>query len=332
MVRMKKPIAALIAVVLLLMPLSVYAADTAKMKVDMNQTRVKVNGYLVTQNIIQIEGAPYASLRTMSDVFKIPLNYHSKMNIFYLGELPRDIESDREIEEWRQDQTASEKKVEAIEKKGQRSIEAELNAVQVYVQGTQINGTRMTYNGRTYIPFRSVAQSLKLEYKYDANTVTAYIGSIPDSVKNPPKKAKTKKTKMYDVAGNGEFKGWRKLKGHPYEGSFDIYFTYDGKILSAHTVDIRKIDLKKKVQWVDDKGRKRTNTVKEIYTIFSEFSNQYTSNWLYSKFGDLYADWLMIHSVESEKLVEEYLIAIGKMEEPKSNIMLTPDAILVPAD
>ncbi|WP_233699311.1 hypothetical protein [Paenibacillus profundus] len=40
-------------------------------------------------------------------------------------------------------------------------------------------------------------------------------------------------------------KGWRKLKGHQYEGTFDIYYKLKGSMLTTNVEDIRKVDLKK---------------------------------------------------------------------------------------
>ncbi|CAH8717611.1 hypothetical protein M5W83_10575 [Paenibacillus thiaminolyticus] len=77
--------------------------------------------------------------------------------------------------------------------------------------------------------------------------------------------------------------------------------------------DIRKVDLKRKVQWVDDNGFKHTNTVSEIYQLFT-LSNQYTSNWFTSKFGKLYTDWMMVQAFHGETLVEDYLKSKGKLK------------------
>ncbi|MCY9515038.1 stalk domain-containing protein [Paenibacillus apiarius] len=336
--KMKKAVIGLVTAMLLLMPLSAYAASPTKMDVDFNQTRVKVNGQLVGNNIFRYEGTAYASLKTMTEVFKLDLTYDEESGTYYLGMLPAGVVSDSAIDAWVDNDKATDKQAEETEKKGKRAIEAALNAADVEVHGIKIKGNSITYNGRTYVPFRSVAEILKMDIKHDGTTATTYIGYIPDFVKNPPKKensktakekkSQPKKTKLYDVAASGEMKGWRKLKGHQYEGAFEIYYMLDGSMMTTNVKDIRKVDLKKKVQWVDDKGRKRTNTVKEIYSIFSEFSNQYTSEWFTAKFGNLYADWLMGSTIRAENIVEEYLTATGKLKAPESFITLTPDAVV----
>lgn len=135
-------------------------------------------------------------------------------------------------------------------------------------------------------------------------------------------------TGMYEVAATGDMAGWKILKGHPYEKSIRIYFKYDGRYLSVQTEDIRTVDLNRKVTWTDESGRKHVNTVGEIYDIFS-FSNAYTSDWLYARFGNLYADWFASSSIDADQLVEKYLTATGQMEAPKYYTTLTPETEVV---
>lgn len=138
--------------------------------------------------------------------------------------------------------------------------------------------------------------------------------------------------KLYEAAATGDMAGWRILKGHPYEKSIRIYFKYQNGMIMSEVKDIRKVNLKQKVTWIDDSGRKRTNTVKEIYEIFHLASGKGIGNWLDKKFGNLYEDWLLTSTVNSTKYVEEYLQSTGEMEESKYFVTLTPDAVIKPAE
>lgn len=116
-----------------------------------------------------------------------------------------------------------------------------------------------------------------------------------------------KKGKLYAVPATGDMKGWSVLKGHPYEKSVIVYFKVDGTIVQIHTKDISKVDLNKKVKWTDVNGKKHTNTVKELYQFFGKTSGLYSSDLLYKIFGQTYADWISIGSINAEKYVDQYL-------------------------
>lgn len=132
--------------------------------------------------------------------------------------------------------------------------------------------------------------------------------------------------KLYAVAATGNMAGWKVLKGHRYEKSLKIYFIYKNGMTSTKTEDIRPVNLSKKVSWVDDSGKKRTNTVGEIYELFQVFSGQYTDDWFSKKFGTLYADWLLSSTVDATQLVDEYLQSTGQMKTNNYPVTLTPDA------
>lgn len=119
--------------------------------------------------------------------------------------------------------------------------------------------------------------------------------------------------------------GWKVLKGHKYEKSLRIYFQYKNGNLATKTEDIRKVNLNQKVTWTDDYGLKRTNTIREIYHLFS-YTNEFTAEWLLKKFGKLYEDWLASTLVDTAGIVEEYLIETGQMKPYGSNVTLTPEA------
>lgn len=128
---------------------------------------------------------------------------------------------------------------------------------------------------------------------------------------------------LYSESATGDMEGWQKLRGHKYENVAEIYFKLEGSIQSVQVKDIRKIDLNKVVEWVDDNGIQRENTVGEIYELF-KYSNTYTTDWLSNKFGSLYGDWLMVNSIDADEIVSEYLEMTGQIPK-RSKITLTPD-------
>ena len=188
-----------------------------------------------------------------------------------------------------------------------------------------MDGAPIDENGKTLISADILRKALGAGLKWDAAnkrmTVSIGAGQLTVNAGDKPKS-------MSEAAATGSMSGWKILKGHPYEKSVAIYFTYKNGILKTHVVDIRPVNLNKKVTWTDDSGKKRVNTVKEIYTLFSKLSGQYTSDWFSKKFGSLYADWLLSSAVPAEQYVEQYLIESGQMEAPGSNVTLTPDFVL----
>lgn len=310
---MRKAISGLLAATLLLAPVSAFATENVKMNVNFNEARVKVNGKLVKSNALLYKGKVYATIEGIANLFQLDYLYDEDSNTFYLGMIPAGTVSDEVLEEWESLGKEMKKTGELGEIDGDRSVTGGVNEYKVSIHGIPVKDDKISIGANLYVSFHAVADILGLKMKYDKATNTTYVGSIPDSILNPPKKdsakgktEQNKKSKMYDVAASGDMKGWRLLLGHPNEKSIAVYYKQDGSILQMEFKDIRKVDLKRKVQWVDDNGFKHTNTVGEIYQLFT-LSNQYTSEWFSSKFGKLYTDWMMVQAFHGEKLVEDYL-------------------------
>nr|WP_255807635.1 stalk domain-containing protein [Cohnella mopanensis] len=207
------------------------------------------------------------------------------------------------------------------------SAKAQINGKSVTMKGAPIEN-----NGELLFPAEILSQTLGAQLKWDSakQQMNVSIGAGKFIVQAKQQAATSPSTsgsgKMYEVAATGNMAGWKILKGHRYEKSLKIYFNYKNGITSTKIEDIRPVDLSKKVTWIDDSGKKRTNTVGEIYEIFQVFSGQYTDDWFTKKFGTLYADWLLSSTVDATQLVEEYLQSTGQMEKNQYPVTLTPDA------
>ena len=206
------------------------------------------------------------------------------------------------------------------------SKKAKVNGKAVTMKGAPILN-----KGETLVPADLLSSALGAKLKWNASKqeMTVTLGAAQMTVKADQNKPQTSKPssgagKMYDVPATGDMAGWRILKGHEYQKSLRIYYQYENGILSVTVEDIRKVNLNRKITWIDDYGNKRTNTVREIYYLFG-LSNEYTSEWLYKKFGDLYADWLLSSTVNADRIVEDYLQKTGRMQTYGS-VTLTPDA------
>ncbi|KAA8783412.1 hypothetical protein ABIE27_004460 [Paenibacillus sp. 4624] len=185
-----------------------------------------------------------------------------------------------------------------------------------------LNGNSLTLkspllveNGVTLMPASVLSDAFGAGLKNNGETMQVSIGQgkMNIQIEKPKKQSSTtvtkptKKGKLYAVPATGDMKGWSILKGHPYEKSVIVYFKVDGSIVQIHTKDISKVDLNKKVKWTDLNGKKHTNTVKELYLFFGKTSGLYSSELLYKMFGETYANWIAIGSINAEQYVDQYL-------------------------
>lgn len=192
----------------------------------------------------------------------------------------------------------------------------------------------LVQNGVTLFPASVLSDALggTVTYNSKAKQMQASIGKgkMTINIEQPQKQNSVTGTtptkgKLYAVPATGDMKGWSILKGHPYEKSIRVYFKINGSNVQIYTKDIRKVDLNKKVTWTDLEGEKHTNTVKQLYTVFGELSNEYTSDILYKMFGKTYSDWIGSTSLNADRYVDQYLEQQGLIEPYGSNITLTPD-------
>ena len=164
-------------------------------------------------------------------------------------------------------------------------------------------------------------------YSLNSNGVstTSYTGSSTTSAV-PDTQSQT----IYSEPATGDMDGWQKLRGHEYEGIAEIYYKLNGSIQNVQVKDIRTFDLNKVVEWIDDNGTKRSNTLREIYYLFT-YSNTYTTDWFSNKFGSIYGDWLLVSSIKADDIVSAYLERTGQIQK-QSHVTLTPDAVVETKD
>lgn len=321
--------AGLVLTLMLLLPQNVALGATKTETIDahFNLMSIKVNGKLVRSNTILYNGTTYVPIRNMAEmVGDLPLTYYPNEKIINLGFIPAGMEEPGVGSDY-----AASTANDVLEKQERKRVSVGLNSVTIFVNMEKVQANNIVYKGRTYIPLRAVADLLELDLYYHQPTSTAYIGSIPDgeltkassSAQNPANAGS--KSGMTSAPATGSMQGWNLLKGHPYEGSVDIYFSQNGTMLNVSIKDIREIDLNKKITWINDKGQKQTNTVGQIYQVFSDFSGEYTSDWFLEKFGELYTDWLLTSTINAQQIVEQYLKETGQLNTPSNNVTLTPN-------
>jgi len=197
---------------------------------------------------------------------------------------------------------------------GQTQIKLKTGSKEASVNGKKVTmkAPVRSAQGQTFIPADLLSSALgaKLAWKPSTQTLSISFGRATMSVSTHQAGQKTA-SGLYAVPGKGKYAGYRQLKGHAYESTTAIYFKRDGSLMSFIEVDVRKVDLNRKVTWIDPNGIKRTNTVGELRRLFADVSNQYTSDWLYATFGDVYADYFPVN-VPTDQLIEQYLRESGQ--------------------
>lgn len=122
---------------------------------------------------------------------------------------------------------------------------------------------------------------------------------------------------LYDVEGVGEYAGYNKLMGHPYEDSVEIYFQGDSSGYYVLTKNI-KYNPNELVTWYY-KGERHQNLRKDLYAYFSNTTELEgifgDDNGWFSQaederiFGDIYKEWFHQSAAanDAQRLVERYL-------------------------
>jgi hypothetical protein len=292
---------------LLALPSTVLGAtQETKISVSVNKLMVVVNDEFASGNNILYNGTTYVPIRNVADI---------------LGGLTVDFDAASGTVRFARGEAAA-----ATTDNDERdpefvgNIRVVINAVEIWVEGKRVEADNLVYKGRTYVPLRALSNALGVPVHFDQATEAVYIGdSAIEMMSVPPTAAGDAGpdlSGLSHVAASGEMAGWMVLKGHPFERTTAVYYKVDGTILSIHLQSIRDLDLNQVVNWVDDSGRQRTNTLRDLHTVFGLFS-EYTTDWLYEKFGEHYVNYLEPSTIHVERLLEDYLDATGQMKSTR---------------
>lgn len=278
------------------------------------------------------EGTTYIPIRNVAEMLGWEVVYYHELSTAYIGMLPAG-EVPGEVLERPENQPSAPAPSGSLTK-GFANIPVVFDTIAIQMHAMPVEASNILYNGTTYVPIRAVAELLEMDVNFYAAASTAYIGKVnPSEVPFEVYKEwyPDAKRPLYAEPATGEMQGWQLLKGHEFEKQFNVYFQVNGTITMTKIEDIRPVDLDKVIHWTDDNGQARQNTVRDLYSIFGTFS-EYTTDWLYAKFGDVYWDWLAGSTFDGDKLVDEYVRQNSQSAaKPPSFVTLTPDAKMVPA-
>ena len=181
-------------------------------------------------------------------------------------------------------------------------------------------------SNRTFVPLRFVSQYFGHKVEWDASSQTVLIDS-DESYKQNSVIDGIDFTKIYEIEGTGEYKGYKRLKGYPDDDKYAIY--YRGNFESFHVTyeDLYPKNLQEKITWKYN-GKTYTHTRSQLYSFFSDIiklesllgqsKGIINQDWLSQTFGDTYLDWLlqMEYSQEAYSIVVKYL---DYKENPNQN-------------
>lgn len=287
------------------------AAEQQQIQVGFNQVSIKVNDQPFQSNSMLYDGTTYVPIRDVAAMLGLAVNYYDKNKTAYIGQIGAGefSEDNHDIDSWDILTPATPSNDPIIEPQD-ATINVHLNEIKIQVHGTKVESDNILYNGTTFVPLRAVSESIEVPVNYDAETRTAYIGETSHTF--PPADTAQDNSAapshgMYAVPAEGEMEGWQLLKGHEYENVANIYFMQNGSILSAKLEPIQTEDLNQIIEWTDETGKTRKNRLGDIYKMFGTFSNQYTDDYLYQTFGDLYINWLEPSTIDPYRLINQYL-------------------------
>ncbi len=292
----------LILITIFIMPTSAFAnTRNNNIRVSFNEININVNGVNFESDNMVYDNNIYLPISNLSKLLNLSVHYYEPTNTIYIGQMPAGSvgESCKLYEEPKD-----------LIPKGVNDIDVKFNNVNIELHGEIINSSNISYRNTTVVSLKSVCKILGMSIGYYSPTSTVYIVNPVDqnqvTYDNYKSEFLDKQKKLYVEPGTGDMQGWQKIKGHEYEDIVEIHYKLNGNMKTVEVKDIRNIDLNKVVEWVDDNGIKRYNSVGYIYQMFNHFSS-YSTEWCYNKFGNLYMDWLKVHSVDGERIVSKYL-------------------------
>ncbi|SFD32138.1 hypothetical protein [Clostridium uliginosum] len=313
----------LILITIFIMPTLAFADTQNKsISASFNEINIKVNGVSFQSDNMVYNNTIYLPISNLSKLLNLSVHYYDATNTVYIGQIPAGEVPISIAESWK-----SYEEPKDVIPKGVNNIDVAFNNVTIKVHGEKVNAANISYKNTIFVSLKAVCEILNTNLIYDAPTLTAYVGQINQNVA-PYDIYKNgfldKQKTLYAEPATGDMEGWQKIKGHEYEGIVEIYYKLNGNIQSIQVKNIRNVDLNKVVEWIDDNGIKRYNSVGYIYELFNRFGS-YSTEWFNNKFGNLYKEWLMVNSIDSEKIVSDYLEMRGQIQK-QNKITLTPDA------
>lgn len=327
-VKMRKILVFLLITIITISPTSVFAITSKKnIKVIFNKANIKVDGVSFNGNRMVYNNKIYLPVESIAKLFDINIYNYKEKKTIYIGQVPAGEVPKKVIDSWKNVKQTDKNKKETLISNKVTNIDAVFNSVGVKIHGEKMKTDNILYNNIIFVSLEEVCKILETNCNYYEATSTTYVGMIPQNEvpynvykKWFPNTAKELKSKP----ATGEMVGWQKLIGHEYERVADIYYKLDGDILYVELNDIRKVDLNRVIEWTNDDGIKIRSTLGDIYSLFCDLS-PYSTEWLNNKFGKLYQDWILVSTIEAEKIVSDYLQETGQMPK-QNNVLLTPDA------
>ncbi len=170
------------------------------------------------------------------------------------------------------------------------------------------------------VPYKLLPQAVGISVKWDSLNSRILIGKseISSDIHMTYNDTYVDINNLYTVSGTGEYKGYRQLKGYPYESKYSIHFidSSKGQIISFKTVTEDKANLNQIITWKYN-GKTYKSKRADIYNFFSGTSKlsslvndgSYSLDWLSKTFGKVYYDWIFYESVsqDASRIVEKFI-------------------------
>jgi len=147
----------------------------------------------------------------------------------------------------------------AVIKRGETTVNVPLGKKFIEINDIKVetDTEAASKNGRIYLPIRAVAEAFGIKVFWDADTKYVVMS--------------TNSTNMYTVNGQGEYLGFRWLKGHELQDRINIYYEKEGYMQHAAWKLKKDIDINEKIEWIDEDGKKKISSRKGIYDLLDAY-------------------------------------------------------------
>ncbi len=188
---------------------------------------------------------------------------------------------------------------------GKTNMTLTLGSACAYVNGEEkiLNIAPKMINRITMVPLRFVSESAGYDVKWNDESRYITIGDVDQDLVDIYEKASTyypiesgaeviRFDDLYTVEGTGEYAGYKKLMGHPYSKTNNIYYQLedDGESFYYYVEDIN-YNPNEKITWYYE--GKHVDTKGDIYELLNEADKQYTvdRDTVNQYWGNIYDDW-----------------------------------------